>query len=372
MNRGTKILATIILVLTSFSLTAQMNLSESYCDNIVIVSYKIIDSDKGAVLEVTLKNNGLELLTDTDFDLSLILGPYNSAGGAVNVNSWPGFGSDITLTFPVSYIGIGVPDDLDIETIEQEDSGNNNDSGIGIGVPDDMDISGMIKIVNGYLGLDCTVGLALNSSRVSKPCLRMTLPVGQIYFNEDAEIEIPLQNMTTWEALYPELSLEANDHISIKGHELKIYKLNNGVKGLANMNVSTSYTLIDKEEIYTDKELNYTLTLYKDSKMHLGCECEGSIMLRRNETGGIINADELLVETKLYPNPVKDVLYINFTKKALQNVSIIITDLSGREFLSNNITDNTTEVDVREFPKGIYNVSIISDESIKTDKIIIR
>ena len=68
----------------------------------------------------------------------------------------------------------------------------------------------------------------------------------------------------------------------------------------------------------------------------------------------------------LYPNPTKDVLYIN-TKLGIKIEKIQLYSITGKLLFNNK---NNKEVSLRHFPKGIYILNIISDNNNFTKKII--
>ncbi len=69
---------------------------------------------------------------------------------------------------------------------------------------------------------------------------------------------------------------------------------------------------------------------------------------------------------KVYPNPTSGQLFIS-AKENIERVSII--NVSGREvFYAENLTE-TTQINLGEFPSGLYFVSIISNGKLSTFKI---
>ncbi|WP_419870901.1 M28 family peptidase [Chryseobacterium sp. CT-SW4] len=70
---------------------------------------------------------------------------------------------------------------------------------------------------------------------------------------------------------------------------------------------------------------------------------------------------------KIYPNPVKDILKIEWSKET--NFSIEITDLSGRSLLK---TENKKEINVSGLANGVYLCTVKTDELSTTKKIIVN
>lgn len=74
---------------------------------------------------------------------------------------------------------------------------------------------------------------------------------------------------------------------------------------------------------------------------------------------------------KVYPNPADDVLFIE-TPNA-QNFTVRLYDFSGRVLKVNDIRDNQRhELDLSQFPAGIYLVEIKSEHRQRVEKIIKR
>ncbi|MFY7987780.1 MAG: fibronectin type III domain-containing protein [Flavobacterium sp.] len=90
-------------------------------------------------------------------------------------------------------------------------------------------------------------------------------------------------------------------------------------------------------------------------------------------SGGSFTTQSLTAETflinnlKLYPNPVKDVLKLSFNKE-IKTVSIY--NLIGQEVQTKIINSNDGSVDTSNLAPGTYLVKIISDDLVKTAKIV--
>jgi hypothetical protein len=83
---------------------------------------------------------------------------------------------------------------------------------------------------------------------------------------------------------------------------------------------------------------------------------------------------ELLSETQLYPNPVRDVLNIEFTTSTPSEVRIVISDNLGKEsFSMNNTYEKGTQketIDLSRLAAGYYFVSIYSNDNVETMKFV--
>ncbi len=77
--------------------------------------------------------------------------------------------------------------------------------------------------------------------------------------------------------------------------------------------------------------------------------------------------DDIIV----YPNPAKS--FINLHIKTLVGTgSIVITDLFGKQIKQQNLSIGTNTINVSGFAKGMYLVSVITEESKKVTKVVIE
>ena len=73
----------------------------------------------------------------------------------------------------------------------------------------------------------------------------------------------------------------------------------------------------------------------------------------------------------VYPNPVKDNLFIQRQNGSYNNTSIVITDASGKVVYQNNSTlSSTLDVETTTWSKGIYIIKFNSNEGSTTMKVI--
>jgi hypothetical protein len=78
----------------------------------------------------------------------------------------------------------------------------------------------------------------------------------------------------------------------------------------------------------------------------------------------------------IYPNPVKGSLNIGWSGQAMENTSIVITDITGRE-VSRTVINNSNEsgearVDVSRLAAGVYLVSVKSEQINYRSEILIQ
>ena len=85
-------------------------------------------------------------------------------------------------------------------------------------------------------------------------------------------------------------------------------------------------------------------------------------------------ASSLLTGTQLYPNPVTDVLNIEFTTSTASEVRIVISDNLGKETVVLNNTYEEGEqretIDLSRLVAGYYFVSVYSNDNVETMKFV--
>jgi len=75
----------------------------------------------------------------------------------------------------------------------------------------------------------------------------------------------------------------------------------------------------------------------------------------------------LETSVKIYPNPVKDFLYI----ENILNAELHIFDISGRKIKTITKTNNIETIDTKNFKAGLYFLKIIKNGNILTKQISI-
>lgn len=86
------------------------------------------------------------------------------------------------------------------------------------------------------------------------------------------------------------------------------------------------------------------------------------------------NVSELEAAFNIYPNPVDEVLTINFDLTKAQDISITVTDISGQLVLSNQKQrmngQTTVQLDLSKLASGVYMLNIDFDGLLASKKII--
>jgi hypothetical protein len=63
-------------------------------------------------------------------------------------------------------------------------------------------------------------------------------------------------------------------------------------------------------------------------------------------------------KVNVFPNPATDVIYIDTGNLKLENVSVVITDITGKRLHQQNIHENPHEIHINTIPRGVYFVEI--------------
>ena len=69
------------------------------------------------------------------------------------------------------------------------------------------------------------------------------------------------------------------------------------------------------------------------------------------------------VSEVIYPNPVNDILTIEFGN---ETTHIRITDIAGRFILDQNVTGSSSKFDTPSWPSGIYILTLNHGDGMKT------
>lgn len=81
--------------------------------------------------------------------------------------------------------------------------------------------------------------------------------------------------------------------------------------------------------------------------------------------------NSLLVDIKVYPNPIVDKLIVKQNELFIDGYSYFLTDVSGKVLTENTLNSTETEIDMYEYSSATYFLKIKKNDSeIKTFKII--
>jgi len=106
---------------------------------------------------------------------------------------------------------------------------------------------------------------------------------------------------------------------------------------------------------------------YSDPLQWLVMVDDVSMSISQNINETLPNSD-----FSIYPNPTSGMIYINCKKAFEQQAIVKITNTIGQEIATIPLTTNNQPIDVTNYTKGIYFVSILNGKSISTIKIIVQ
>lgn len=95
----------------------------------------------------------------------------------------------------------------------------------------------------------------------------------------------------------------------------------------------------------------------------------------KNSTGSMLgtNKADKKNEITIYPNPASDTIMVSFSENSKKTFSVEITNCLGEMIFSKFYqTENTAMINVESLPKGIYFLTITSQEKRNTQKVVIK
>ena len=84
------------------------------------------------------------------------------------------------------------------------------------------------------------------------------------------------------------------------------------------------------------------------------------------------NSPELLAGVKVYPNPVADVVIVEFENPGNETYNVSIFDIHGKAIESFKTSSNVLEVPRGNAPAGIYELIATNGQQQKTFKLVYR
>ena len=105
----------------------------------------------------------------------------------------------------------------------------------------------------------------------------------------------------------------------------------------------------------------------QDGVYYLEVTYDYGCAVSNNQTLGSSELIELVFQTKLFPNPAKEILYIQTNDSKIR---VIISDLNGRKILKSSENSQSHTLDISSLSKGIYQVEITDGMNKITKKFI--
>ncbi len=88
-----------------------------------------------------------------------------------------------------------------------------------------------------------------------------------------------------------------------------------------------------------------------------------------SQTLDVCTPKEIAMSFRLFPNPAKDLLQLEFLNSKTQRFKFVITDFQGKTLLT---SENETRIDISSLPKGIYLGTFTVADQRTTKKIIVE
>jgi hypothetical protein len=71
----------------------------------------------------------------------------------------------------------------------------------------------------------------------------------------------------------------------------------------------------------------------------------------------------------LYPNPATDKITVELSGMT-QGGNLTIVDIEGQEFITRQITEPKTQIDISNLPSGVYFVQLTKDKTVEVEKVV--
>jgi len=85
---------------------------------------------------------------------------------------------------------------------------------------------------------------------------------------------------------------------------------------------------------------------------------------------------ELIDNLNIYPNPTRGLFNISFVSDDIVTLELLVLNTSGKVIMIENkemfVGEYTKQVDLSEYPKGIYMVQIRTNNSFITKRIVVQ
>lgn len=82
------------------------------------------------------------------------------------------------------------------------------------------------------------------------------------------------------------------------------------------------------------------------------------------------------INTVIYPNPVQNVLHVDYTFKNAQTITVQLVDVLGQVVYSSEVKAvsgvNNVSINVKNYAAGVYSLNTIAGSSLSSEKVIIR
>lgn len=116
----------------------------------------------------------------------------------------------------------------------------------------------------------------------------------------------------------------------------------------------------------------YTVTV---TDLNTGCQVVISNIVVPYQLPDMVDQLPSVERFQLYPNPTSDVLWINLELSKMQEVELSIMSVTGQvlqQYEPNKRLEQTYEVDMSQYPAGVYLARLIVGNQVRTVKVIVE
>ncbi|MDF1673776.1 MAG: T9SS type A sorting domain-containing protein [Vicingaceae bacterium] len=145
------------------------------------------------------------------------------------------------------------------------------------------------------------------------------------------------------------------------GTDIGVYYRDNSLSDWTFLNNGLPPVIISELEIH-----------YASSKIRAATFGRGMWEAPLQNTTTNINKIEPINTFSIFPNPSRGMFYIDLDFIDLDDVHIVVTNTLGQIIINNNAKHKRIELDLSNYPNGIYNISIISSKITETRKVILN
>lgn len=186
---------------------------------------------------------------------------------------------------------------------------------------------------------------------------------------------------TNWDGFNVEYSLDKGDTWQVLGTvntDWYNYSINMATAFPDNVpfftGIASSYTLkkLNISSLAGNPNVAFRIVFKSDTGIDgIGIAIDDFQILRE---GTSINENSLQAAIQLYPNPVQNTLYFQYTGKTYQNMNVLIYDAQGKIVSQNTLTQNQThfihQIPVQDLPSGMYFLSLQAENRKTTLKFV--
>ena len=135
---------------------------------------------------------------------------------------------------------------------------------------------------------------------------------------------------------------------------------------LNNINVGTNSNIYSNSNLLNGDQIKCILS--SSSSCVTGSPATSNTITMTITTG--ISDFDFNNEIKIYPNPVKNKLIVQFEN--FKNFEIKLVNVLGKEIYNQKISNEKTEINLSEYSKGIYFLIVDTGEGIFRKKIFVQ